>query len=240
MRILIWDLAAVAIIVICSVSAYQEGFLRSLVHFLGTAVSFAIGWLYSGPIARKSYELFLRQSVSEAVTDAVRQHGAQSFENVLVRVESFLEGLPSTIGDVVRSQLDADSLELWYQNMVRANSGDVAAALTEGLVEPVVTAASQIHVFCLLFLVCSIIASLAAGLLRGVHKLPIIGGIDSALGGVFGVVRGMLYVFVLAAALWLLIRLTGDRLPFIAQREIPDTKLFRFFFDAVKRLGHTG
>jgi len=235
-RIWIWDIVAVVVVVFSAVSAYRRGFLRSLVSFLGTAVSFAVAWIFSGPIAQKCYDGLLKESVAKAVQDAIAEYGTQSFESVLMRAEEILESLPNLIGDIVKSQIDADSLEIWYQNMIRASSGNIAAGLTEGVVAPIVTTVLQILAFVLLFMICSFLVQLAVGLLRGVRRMPVIGGLDSLLGGIFGVVQGMLYVFVIAAVLWLFIRLTGDGLPIIKQQELSETILFRRFFDAVTHL----
>ncbi len=237
MSVWIWDAAVVLLIAGSAYSAYRRGFFRSLVSFAGTVASFLVGRLYSGPVARYCYETYLEKGISEGVREGVLTNGTQSFETILSRIDEVLAKMPKTLTDVVRSQLDADSLEVWYQNMIRANSGDIATALMEGVVTPIVTTVLQILAFCMIFLVCAIVVRFAARLLGGLRRTPILGSADGLVGAVFGALRGLLYAFVLAAVMWLLIRLTGDRLPFVTQSELQHAAIFGRFFKAVSNFG---
>jgi len=237
MLVWIWDVAAIVLIAYSAFDAYRCGFFRSLVNFVGTMASFLVGWFYAGPIARWCYGSFLAERIAEGVQEGLVAYGAESFETALSRLDEVLRHLPSLVTEAVRSQIEADSFEVWYQNMIRANSGDIAAALTDGVVAPIVTTVLQILVFCLLFMICSAVVQFAAGLIGGVRKVPLLGQADGLVGAVFGALRGILYVFVLAAVLWLIIRLTGDALPFLKQKELEQTVLFGRFFRAVSRFG---
>ncbi len=240
MPVWIWDLAVVLIILFSAASAYHHGFFRSMVSLLGTGVSFLVGLMYSGPAARWCYANWLEEGVREGVREGIASSGTRSFETVLLRIDDILTRLPPLVSDAVRSQLKADSLEVWYENMIRANSGDVATALTEGVVGPIVTTVLQILAFCIIFLICSIVVRFAAGLLGRLRSVPVLGSVDGVAGALFGVARGVLYCFVLAAVLWLLIHLTGDRLPFVTQEGLSGTLLLRRFYDVVSSFGSPG
>ena len=239
MPVWIWDAAVIVLIAASAYQAFRRGFFRSLVSFVGTIASFLVAWIYSGPFARWFYGGYLEKTIGAGVREGVLTHGTQSFETVLSRIDEVLAKMPALLTDVVRSQLDADSLEVWYQNMIRANSGDLVSALMDGVVTPIVTTVLQILAFCMLFLICSIVVKFAAGLLGGLRRTPILGSADGLVGGVFGALRGILYAFVLAAALWLLIRMAGDRLPFVSQRELQHTVIFSRFFNAVSGFGRS-
>ena len=239
MRIWIWDILTAAVIVLFAVLAYKRGFLRTLAELFGTAVSFAVAWIYSEPAAQKGYDLLLRDGIEKAVQEGVVQYGMDSLDNVLDKVDGILTTLPTVVANAIRSELDADTVEVWYQNIVRANSGNIAKALTDGVVAPIVTAMLQMLAFCLIFMFCGIIMRLLARLLGGVRRIPLIGSVDGVLGAVLGAVKGALYVFFAAAVLWLLIRLSGDALPFVTQSELSQTHLFSVFFSTVSSFGIT-
>ena len=79
---------------------------------------------------------------------------------------------------------------------------------------------------------------LLSRLVGGVRYVPLFGSLDRMLGGVFGLIQGMLYVFVLAAVLWLLIQITNDSLPFMPQASVGETVLFGRFFAAVSDIAN--
>lgn len=237
MRIWIWDILTLVLVLLCAAIAYKRGFLRTLAELFGTVVSFAVAWIYSEPAATHGYDLLLRDGIENAVQEGVVQYGMQSLDAITARLDEILASLPTVIANAIRSELDADTVGVWYENIVRANSGDIAKALTDGVVAPIVTAMLQMLAFCLLFMVCGLIMRLLARLLGGVRKIPLIGGIDGVLGAALGAVKGALYVFFAAAVLWLLIRLSGDALPFVTQSEIAQTHLFSVFFRTVSSFG---
>jgi uncharacterized membrane protein required for colicin V production len=227
----------VAIIAVCAFLSYRRGFLRSLMGLVGAAVAFFAAYFYSSPAANWIYQKMLSDGITQAVKTSVETYGMESFDAFAQKLDLILEQLPAVIANVVNSELDAQSLEQWYQSIVAANSGNIAAALADNVIAPIITAMLQIVLFCLLFFVCSAVVKLLSGLLGGVRHLPAIGAFDGLLGGVFGAARGMLYVFVLAAVLLTLMRVTNDGLPFVTEAGARQTVLFGRFFDAVSKIG---
>lgn len=237
MNPLILDGIVLLVIALCAFVSWKRGFLRSLVGLVGTAASFFAAMIFSQPIAEKTYAALLADGIREAVKTGVEEYGMESFQTFVSKIDEILSYLPKLIANAVSAELEAGSLEEWYASFVKANSGNIASALADNIVAPIVTACLQILAFCLLFLVCSLVIRLLAALLGGVRKAPLIGSCDALLGGVFGALRGMLYVFVAAAVLWLLMRMTNDGLPFLTQADAEKTVLFRWFFRAVSRVG---
>jgi hypothetical protein len=80
-----------------------------------------------------------------------------------------------------------------------------------------------------MFAGCMLLVNALAGLLRGVNKIPLLGTVNALLGGVFGALQGMLYVFVGASVLWLLLTASGGSLPFLTGETVEKTFLFKHF-----------
>ena len=237
MNPLLLDGIVLAVIALCTFVSWRRGFARSLVGLIGAAAAFFVAMLYSEPIAQKTYDAMLSEGITTAVRTGVETYGMESFHAFTEKIDLILSQLPTLIANAVSSELNAGSLEEWYRSVVEANSGNVAAALADNIVAPIVTAMLHILVFCLLFLICSTAAKLLAGLFGGMRRVPLVGSVDGVLGGVFGAARGMLYVFVFAAVLWLLMKATNDGLPCLTQAQAEKTMIFRFFFQAVSRVG---
>lgn len=228
-----WDIITIALIVVCAVASYRNGFLRSFVAFIGTAVAFIAAIMMSEPLAVNTYDTMLEEKVITAVEESVEEYGIDGVETVLEKTDVLIEMLPASIANAVDTKITDKLIEEKYLEFMEENGGNISAALSEKIVEPIVTGTIQILIFCLIFIVGGMIMKLLSRLVGGVRYVPLFGSLDRALGGVFGLIQGMLYVFVLAAVLWLLIQITNDGLPFATQAAAGETMLFGRFFKAV-------
>lgn len=238
MPVWVLDIIVIALIAVCAVVSYRNGFLRSFVAFIGTAVAFVAAVMMSEPLAANTYDVMLEEKVAVAVEESIEEYGIEGVENVLEKTDVIIEMLPASLANVVGTKITDDLIEEKFLEFMEENGGNISAALSGKIIEPVLTGTIQILIFCLIFIVGGMIMKLLSRLVGGVRYVPLFGSLDRMLGGVFGLIQGMLYVFVLAAVLWLLIQITNDSLPFMPQASVGETVLFGRFFAAVSGIAN--
>lgn len=97
-------------------------------------------------------------------------------------------GLPESISDVLRSNLS---------NQVYGASQSVSSYVSQ----TVMGASTNILCYIVCFVALYLVISLLLSAIRAIFKLPVLKQLDGLVGGVFGLLRGMILVFVLFALL---------------------------------------
>ena len=114
--------------------------------------------------------------------------------------------------------------------------GNLGNAIETVVVKPIVVFLLQTVLCLLIFAVCAIIVKAIAAMFRKFYELPILGPINSILGGVIGIFEAAIVLFVLALAVSVVIALTSNELKWLNTNVIESTNLFRVFYD-LKFLG---
>ncbi|MEG2174959.1 MAG: CvpA family protein [Oscillospiraceae bacterium] len=223
------DAVTVVVVLISAVTAYRRGFLNSIVRLVGTLGSALLCMHYSDPAAEWIYGRFFEKRVLTAISENIDRFGQPGLEAFSKGLEGLMQHLPMGIRQALGLRLPQD-LKLWYDK-VWGSASDFPLALADSVISPLAVSLLQAIIFCVLFALCSFAVGALARLLKGVNRVPLIGGVNAVLGGLLGIVQGLLYVFVLASLLWLLIAATGDTLTPITSGAIGQTVLFRHFLE---------
>lgn len=225
----LWDLVVVAVVALCAISAYRRGFLHAVVRLAGTIGTLALALVYSKPAAHLIYKSFFERRILDSMAQNISRFGQPGTEAFAEGMQALIDQLPPVFAQVI--EMDSSGwFEEWYGNALSAGSQTLSASLAEGVIAPIAVSLLQAVVFCLMFAAGMLLVNMLAGLVRGVNKIPLIGGCNALLGGVFGAVQGMLYVFVGAAVLWLLVAAGGDSLPWLSAEAVEQTFVFKHFF----------
>lgn len=163
---------------------------------------------------------------------AVSMQKTVLYENFSDFAESVGEAVPmffgSMAGDISSGSIPAlRSVVLIMQDA----SVSIRDAVIEGIVEPCVTIAVQTVTFTMIFILVLIGLSIAAKLLKFVNKIPLIGGVNSLLGGLLGIVEGLVTVCMACIVVRLITTLSGGNVMFFNNAAIESTYVFRLFYD---------
>ena len=103
----------------------------------------------------------------------------------------------SALAQILRSaNLPAAFESAFVSSIASANGGMTIAQL---LSQTIVNVSISIISFLICFFVCYIIATFVIHLVQYVFELPVLRHLDALIGGVFGLVRGVLLLFILFA-----------------------------------------
>lgn len=126
-------------------------------------------------------------------------------------------GSASTMRTVVLNMLDATS--------------SVKEAVVGKIVKPVFVMAVQTLLFIVIFIVVLIIVDIIARALKIVNKVPVIGSVNSVLGGAAGLVQGLITVCIICIVFRFGIALSGGDVIFFNEMTINSTYIFKWFYN---------
>ena len=191
------DIGIIAVIAASLLFGLYRGFISSVANTGGCLLSFlASFWLYPTVAGFVQNNTGLRQTLATYTDTLVRTPDAQTVVQNIA---------PQEMPNVIQRVLDSIHLPEPIANLLRSNlSGHLLG--TEKTVqayvsETLVTACINILSFVVCFILLYIVFSLVMSALRAIFKLPVLKQFDTLAGGVFGLVRGVLFVFVIFALL---------------------------------------
>lgn len=226
---IIIDLICICIAFFIIFAAYRRGFLRSVILIVGYIASISISFILSRTLSERIYQHFISGWLSEQVDEILAQTiHADSFSSV---VSELLSNLPDFLSNSIYSIYGGEaelikSLETATGGMAE-NIGDV---ITNTILAPILNSLLQMVLCLLIFMICAIIVKVIAALFKGFYSLPIIGTINSLLGGIIGFVQALFVLYILGLCVSVFISLTADGVNWLNEDIIRSTWIFRWFY----------
>ena len=226
----ILDGLTVAVIVLFTASAYKKGFLNTVVRFVGSLIALIFSVLVSAPAAQFIFDNY----IAESVVSVVRKHMGNVQD---VDIAAFADGmselisdLPELFANIMENGLGVHAEE-WYSLVSAEAVSGMTDAVIENIISPLAVGLIRVLVFCVIFALLKFLVNAVAALLIGVNKLPLIGSLNEVLGGVIGAAQGMLYMFIIAAIVWLALFAAGGELGPVSAETVGKTLLFKEFYN---------
>ena len=207
---LIYDLIFVVILVLTALHGRRQGLVAGLVSLAGAVVGVAASVWAAGQMAPAIWQ----QHVGAAV-DAVTAQG----ETLTQALNQYLGFLPASLLEQV-----AEAIQQALNNV----GADIAAEVMLQL-EPILLPLLQAVIFLILCSVIRWLFRLAAGLLRHLNDLPLVGGVNKALGTVLGLVTGLLDCWMLSLLIWGGMALSGGSVAWLSQEAVSGSVLYSLF-----------
>lgn len=221
---LLYDLAALLIVIIAACTAAKRGFMRTLVSFVGGLAALIGAYFASEPAARWVFAHFVRQPVYDSVLQNLQgftgTDAGAALQQEMGKWAGWLAHLSGEEGQIAAHQLE--------QSLSKGVEG-MAAAVTDYACGPVVVMALHMAFFLVFLILFGIAVGLIARAFDIFNHLPLISGANHFLGALLGVLQGCLILFLAAAVLGLLISLTGGW-PGVNSEVISQSYLFNIFY----------
>ena len=160
--------------------------------------------------------------------------------------ESMLKALvgdvvsPNTLREILESVSGAEnSLRNTVDVFLNGNRTETAAAVESKLVAPVVKLILKGIIWVAAMIILLILSKTVANAFKAVNKVPIIGPVNSLLGGALGFAEGVLVIYVIAQLVRLVCYMTANSLMFLNANTVSNTYIFKYFvyFDVMTVLG---
>ncbi len=215
----IWDLLALLIFFGCVYRSAARGFASAVTGLLVYVVSAAVAGYFYRRFAQALYE--------SVVYDAVSQVLARNF-NLWLDGISEARGVVDAIPFLLRMLVGVKAGEL--DLLPRDGGGELARLVMEtALAQPVMTLLSAVC-FMLIFAVGAAIMRRVAGIFTGVNRLPLIGPVNTVLGGVVGVGLGLVGLYLGGLVIRLVLGLSHGGWQWLNKDMVEATYILRLFY----------
>lgn len=222
------DLFLVAMVILIVLFAAKKGFVRSVFSLLGIIAAVVVSFLLAKSLAGMIFDSMVRPWLMDMVHTQVLEAGAQDIQGA---VAGLYANLPSVLSGMLNMVFGSQE-ELVSQLQTSMN-GDVATTLSSLIADamsPFITMLIGSLLFILLFILCGIALKIIDKALISVRHLPVIGGLDSVLGGVLGAVQALIVLMLFALVARVLISLSSNEWTWLNTQVVESTYLFKYFY----------
>lgn len=187
------DLVILGVIAISVIYGFYHGFIQTVTNVLGLLVSIAAGFLLGPRLAAYFITNQSLTGILSTYTDAVVRVGDYDLASSQVATIS-RNAIDTILSSVKLPKPLSDVLE---QNLVTKAFGSGAATVNEYVSGTIVAAAVQVLSFLLCFVAAYILCTLLISLIKHIMNFPILKQLDWLAGGLFGLARGVVFVYLL-------------------------------------------
>ena len=197
------DIGFVIIILLCVVFGYKKGFFKSIAGFIGAVIAMFLAWVLAGLIANALYQGVFREKLIDNISSVLSNDALASFPEKAAQV---VANLPGFLSNTLNNQGITSSQ---IEQSLQAGGSNTAPA-TADLISPAVIWLLQLLLTVILFFILVILVRLVIKLIGNVFRLPILRQVDGILGGLFGIFKGVVYIFLACILLQLLMPVIGN------------------------------
>ncbi len=217
---LAWDLFALLIVIWLVWDCARKGFMRKILGFLGAVASAAGAAFFSGPVALWLYNVLVRDLIRAVLSRRI----AKSLEEGLAATGGLLNAMPQWVSRMAQQDTDfplpraVDQVLPAVEELIDAILAQPVLMLLRGLC------------FFAIFTLLSLLARYLVHLLGGINALPLIGPLNTVLGGVLGVGQALLLLYLIAIVAHIYVAYSGGGTGLFSDSSMREGFLFGFFY----------
>ncbi|HCC34221.1 MAG TPA: hypothetical protein DEQ02_00735 [Ruminococcaceae bacterium] len=207
----------------------RKGFVRTFVGLIGTVAAVILAFVLSRALAEFVYTAFLRDPMVGIVENTLIIHAGDgahaTFDAVFENLPGFILQAASLYG------ISFDAVSSKIGTAIQDSAQQAAPAVADVMLKPILTGLISAIALVLLFVLLMMLVRVISRMLNKAVSIPLFGTANNILGGVVGLVKGCLVVFVVAAVLGLLIPFTQNGFLIFTDKAIESSFLFKAFYN---------
>ncbi|HBL41190.1 MAG TPA: hypothetical protein DDY98_06330 [Ruminococcaceae bacterium] len=200
------DIGLVAVLIVAIFANARKGFVRAVLTLAAVVLAFGFAQKAAEPVASWSYDTFFNKAVCEKITEKAADFSTGKTTRQIVNEVSLL--MPQYLGDVMEDM----GADLSAPSNPTEASDDANSIPAQQISDSIVKPAAMV----LLKMVCTLLCfAMIMALFRvlihfacKVVKLPVLRTADRALGGVLGLIKGIIIVYLLSMLCGLVAQVT--------------------------------
>lgn len=219
------DAIIIAIIAVVIVRSSKKGFVSSLVDAFAMIIATIVSYMFTPEVSQFIYDSFIKNSVSkgfEKVLDDMNTNTA-----VADKVDAMIASLPESAVNL------ADSLGIINLNSIGAgihmsgviDDSQLITTVLNDFAYNIMITITKIVVFFILFVVATLVLRMVSNFLENINKIPLIGKLNSTLGGVLGVAKALIIILVVCTVMYFIVS-SSDNVDLVGA--ISDSKIYNF------------
>lgn len=219
------DAIIIAIIAIVIVRSSKKGFVSSLVDTFAMIIATIVSYMFTPEVSQFVYDSFIKNSVSkgfEKVLDDMNTNAA-----VADKVDAMIASLPEGAVNL------ADKLGIINLNAIGAgihmpgviDNNQLITTVLNDFAYNVMITITKVVVFFILFVLATLVLRMVSNFLEKINKIPLIGKLNSTLGGVLGVAKALIIILVVCTVMYFIVS-SSDNVDLVGA--ISDSKIYNF------------
>lgn len=201
---LIYDLAAVILILLTVSYSAQKGFTATVVGLVGHVTAFFGSMFIAKAASQIIYTTTIKGRLITLLEDKLVNSGGIS--DLFSQLDKILSELPTLVSNIVGSAgFDQQALT----SAVGSSVNEAVLALEKTVIAPAITGFITAVLFAVLFFVFSIVVRAITKTLSMVAKTTILRPVDRLFGGVLGVLQSGIYLYIICIGARLFISALG-------------------------------
>ena len=196
---IVLDLIIIGVIILNIFLGSKRGFMRVAIELAGFAAVLLIAVWASNNLVEPIYNDNFKQGVETKISETI---------TVDLDVSSAYKSLPEFVTYILKMQnIDEQTIEQYINSQIDKGAESVAPAVADYVVKPIVTSVISAVLMLAIFLIGMFLIKLLAKWVNSlIKKTPFVGKINSVLGAVVGLLKG---VVISMAIIWILGAITS-------------------------------
>ena len=252
------DLILLLIIGISVFVSAKRGFVATVIGAVGFFLAIVLSLTICTPLANAAYDKLVEPALVETVADEVEEKfeaelndalgentDVQKLDEVMTEIAASSEELIASMPWYVRNYIEQSGLntdELFSntsetvtpEDTVRNASEKVAVNISQTKIKPMVASVIATAFSVLLFVLFLIVFKLLGGIINKLFSFSIVGKLNSILGGVCGLVKGVVVAIIFCTVIYAIVSFTKNGIWIFNLENFEHTILFKLLLSLIK------
>ncbi len=223
---LLFDIGVIAIVVLFAISGYRKGLLASVVNVVGTVAAAAVSPVLASVFSSMVYTNFIKGAIIDSVAKATENIPVNA--TALQKATELLDSIPNSVFNMLSLENGMEVQEM--SEAISTTSNLDLPNLVEGMVSAKALGLISTILTVIFFIIISIALKYAAHLLTKTLEVVKLGGVNKALGGVFGIAESVVMIMVITCLIYFVTMfMSPESFDYINDR-INETLLYKFIY----------
>ncbi len=207
--------------------AAQRGFVRTVLEAVGLLAAVIITLTICTPLANATYDRIIEPPLLEAANQEVNSSVEDAVNQTLGLLPDFIQNYAETEGIVLSEALESG-------NPANSSAQKIVAEISQNTIKPIAARLiSAIYSLVILSVLLIIVKVLAAALNKA-FSFSLVGKINTFLGGVCGLIKGLAIAFLVCIVIYTVISFTENGWWIFTYENIEKTIIFKTLIGLIK------
>ncbi|MBQ2676505.1 MAG: CvpA family protein [Clostridia bacterium] len=223
------DLIIIAIIAVFAWISAKRGFVRTVIELVGYVLAVVLAFSVSSAAANAIYEGGMRPKIVNAIQTNIENAKSDDYAGA---VEDTWEAIPDFItGMIENTGHTQQSVTEKIESLVTDGAAYAAETVTDTVIKPVAVNLITMLLAAILFIILMIVVKFLAKFINSLFNIPILGTLNTTLGGVVGVVKGGVIVFAVISIIGVSLTIFDNAIWIFTPQLVEETFIFKAIYN---------
>ncbi len=222
---IILDLIIIAIVLLVIFISAKKGFVKTFIETLGFVIAIVLAFVISSPVSSFIYDKIVEPSVVKTAEAELADTTAGSTENA---VDAVWDDLPGYVTDSGFYNISKDDITDEVINQTAEGNTEASKVISKTLVKPYMTKIISVVVSIVLVVILLIVFKLLAKVISPLFNFSVVGSLNRALGGIFGIFKGLAIAVIFCLLVSLILSFTKEGFLIFKPETINSTIIFKY------------